>query len=270
VITGVGFRTGGNVRVTTCTAGKRRGIPVVIHESDSVMGNSNRKVARFAAHICRGFATHSEETFAAPVTHTGNPIRDEMSRGSKEEALRITGHSGSRPILLVVGGSQGAKAINDVITEQLDDILKTCDVIHITGTGKKKDIVRAGYWASEMAAGQLAHFYAAADIAISRASASMMTELAANAVPKFLIPIRGLSQDHPCKNTIKARDNGGCVLLLQEEMQEKLISEISRILADDGLRSQMSKKITTLYEPNATVRIAKIIASCVASRKNLP
>ncbi len=262
------FSKGGAVSVPACLAAWRRKIPVVLHESDVVMGNANRVVAKIAARVCLGFPTSYK--LQATTFLTGNPIRPDMTQGKKEVALKITGFTGTRPILLVVGGSQGAQAINDVITGNLDALLTLCDVIHITGTGKKKDITRPGYWASEMSSGQLHHFYAAADIAVSRASASMMTELAANSVPTILVPIRGFANDHQYKNAMMARDNGNCSLLLQEELWKTLVPEISRILADDGLRSQMRKNITTLSRPDASGRIAGIISECVASRKNLP
>jgi len=190
-----------------------------------------------------------------------------MAKGSREEAMKITGLSGTKPVLLIIGGSQGARAINEIITGNLDSLLPVCDIIHLTGIGKLKPIDRPGYWASEMSSDKLQHFYALADIAVSRASASTMCELAANGIPTVVVPIRGLAHDPQYTNPVMARGNGGCALVLQEEMEEKLISEISRILADDGLRSQMRKKIANLYQPNAAVRIAEIISECVARTK---
>ncbi len=262
------FCKGGGVSVPACIAARMRGIPIVVHESDAVMGNSNRRVARFATKICLGMAGSYKQDPRTQVT--GNPVRTVVTQGEKEKALKITGFTGTRPILLVMGGSQGAQSINESIWKDLDALLRLCDVIHLTGAGKQKTISRAGYWSSEMSSGELHHFYALADLCVCRAGAGSIGELAANGIPTILVPIRGLAHDHQYKNAIMARDNGGCVLVLQEEMEEKLVSEISRILADDGLRSQMRKKISALYHPEAAVRIAEIIASCVAKGKKLP
>lgn len=258
------FCKGGGVSVPACIAAKRRNIPVVVHESDSVMGNSNRRIARFAAKVCLGFASAKNDAPGADTTVTGNPVRPAVTQGDRKKALSITGFSGERPVLLVMGGSQGAQAINEATWANLDALLKLCDVLHLTGTGKLRTIRRKGYWASEMSSNQLPHFYALADVAVSRAGAGSIGELAANGIPTILVPIRGLAHDHQYKNALVARDNGGCVLLLQEELGGKLVSEISRILADGTLRSQMRKKFHDMHQPEAAVRIAKIIAGCVA------
>lgn len=256
------FSKGGALSVPACVIARMKGIPVVLHESDAVMGNANRLVARMATKVCTGFPDPR-------FTHTGNPVREQMTHGSREEGLRITGLSGTRPVLLVMGGSQGAQSINDTVWKHLDALLKACDVIHLTGTGKQKTIDRAGYWSSEMSSGELHHLYAVTDLAVSRAGAGSIGELAANGIPTILVPIRGLAHDHQYKNAVVARDNGGCSLVLQEDMPKKLIPEISRILTDERLRSQMRKDISTLHHPEAAVRLAKIIAECVAKRKNL-
>lgn len=269
------FSKGGALSVPACIAARLRGIPVVLHESDSVMGSANRFVARIAMKVCVGFApqdmgheTRDEhsylKTHISKLIITGNPVRPRMTEGSREEALLLTGFSGAKPILLVTGGSQGAQAINEAVWNDLDALLDICDVAHLTGTGKLRSISRPGYWSSEMSSDMLHHLYAAADMAVSRAGAGSIGELAANGIPTILVPIRGLAQDHQYKNAIVARDNGGCVLLLQEELPEKLVPEISRILKDEGLRSQMRKKFSAMHHPEAAVRIAKIIAECVA------
>lgn len=263
------FCKGGGVSVPACIAAWRRKIPIVVHESDAVMGNSNRRAARFAKTVCLGFASAAKDTSNANTVVTGNPVRIIATQGDRGEGMRITGLGGTRPILLVMGGSQGALSINEAIWKNLDALLKTCDVIHLTGTGKQKSINRPGYWSSEMSSDQLQHFYAAADLCVCRAGAGSIGELAANGIPTILIPIRGLAHDHQYKNALVARDNGGCALVLQEEIGETLVPEISRILGDEGLRSQMRKKISSLHHPEAAVRIAKIIAECVAKPKNL-
>jgi len=270
------FSKGGALSVPACIIARMKGIPVVLHESDAVMGSANRFVSRIATKVCMGFAPAKDMGYGTwdknsdPTSHvsklimTGNPVREQMTHGSREEGLRLTGLSGTRPILLVMGGSQGAQSINETIWKNLDALLKVCDVIHLTGTGKQKTISRAGYWSSEMSSGELHHLYAVTELAVCRAGAGSIVQLAANGIPTILVPIRGLAHDHQYKNALVARDNGGCVLLLQEEIGKKLISEISRILVDDGLRSQMRKKFSAMHHPEAAVRIAKIIAECVA------
>lgn len=258
------FCKGGGVSVPACLAAKRRNIPVIIHESDAVMGNSNRKIARFAREVCLGFASAAKDTRNARTHVTGNPVRPIVTQGKEEQGRKITGFTGKRPVLLVMGGSQGAQSVNEAVWENLDALVKTCDVIHLTGTGKMRAVKKKGYWASEMSSDQLHHLYAITDLCVCRAGAGSIGELAACGIPTILVPIRGLAHDHQYKNALVARDNGGCVIVLQEEMPEILIPEISRILADGTLRSQMSKNIKKMCQPDAAVRIAEIISGCIA------
>ncbi|MEK7562854.1 MAG: glycosyltransferase, partial [Patescibacteria group bacterium] len=133
------FSKGGYVSVPVCLAAKRMKIPIILHESDAVMGRANRLIAKLSTKICLGFPTHDARSHHSPLTtyeFTGNPLRPEITRGSRAEGLRLTGFSGSRPILLIMGGSQGAQAINEWTVRHLEDLTAVCDVIHLTGTGK--------------------------------------------------------------------------------------------------------------------------------------
>ena len=251
------FSKGGYVSVPLCFAAHRSGIPIVLHESDAVGGRANQLVARWATTVCKGF-------------EIGNPIRPEMTQGSREEGLRLTGFAGQRPILLVTGGSQGAESINQIICTLLPKILEHMDVIHICGRGKTRAEVQEGYWAREFAQQELAHFYAVADIAVSRAGASNITELAGNGIPSIIVPLRGVGHDHQQKNAEAVERQGGCILLQQTVLEEQLIDTVSMLLQQPSTVENLSEGIQSFYNPNAAESIAREIEKILAHSVKSP
>lgn len=259
------FSKGGIVSVPLCWAAHQQGIPIVLHESDAVMGKANRVIARWAIKICVGFPEKdtSHEHQSKHIV-TGNPVRQEIGSGSRNEGLRITNLSGTRPILLVAGGSQGAQALNDAIVKNCDRLLAHVDIIHLTGRGKRTSIHAEGYWQTEFVHEELPHLYAAADIALSRAGAGTISELAAHAIATILVPIEGLANNHQFLNAIMAQENGACIILLQKKLMENLPSVIIDLLKNTEQRNQISQKLHSLYHPDAARHIAENILECVA------
>ncbi len=165
----------------------------------------------------------------------------------------------------MLGGSQGAEALNTAVRDQIDNILEHCDIIHLTGKGKKGATAQSGYWTAEFVHGELPHLYAAAAFALSRAGAGSISELAANGIPAILVPIEGLANDHQVKNARIAAEHGGCVLLPQAELGTGLVPIIDKFSNDPEIRAKMSQKIKTFQQPDASRRIAEILVQCIAS-----
>ncbi|PIR54506.1 hypothetical protein COU75_00445 [Candidatus Peregrinibacteria bacterium CG10_big_fil_rev_8_21_14_0_10_42_8] len=245
------FSKGGYVSIPICFVAKQLHIPIILHESDTVSGYANRIVSRWATKICTGFPSKH--------TVTGNPLRKNITKGSKEEGLNISGLDGHKPILLVIGGSQGAEALNNAVVQNLDDLLLRCDVLHITGRGKLSKITKDGYYSAEFADSELRHFYACSTVALSRAGAGSISELSANGIPTILVPLRKVGHDHQYKNAVASVKDGGCMCLEQTLLQKKLVSTVHSLIADDEKRAAMSKKIRMFSHPDAALQIAKII-----------
>ncbi len=260
------FSKGGYVSVPLCLAARRRGIPIVLHESDAVSGYANRLVSRWAAHICCGFPDQPITKNQKPkTTHTGNPIREEIMRGSREQGLRITGFTGERPILLVLGGSQGAQALNEAVHEHFDALTELCDIAHLTGRGKRA--ARADsprYWSREFVVEELPHLYAIADIALSRAGAGCIAELAANAIPALFVPLRGVAHDHQEQNARRVAEAGGCLLLEQAELEQGLVPSVADLVHNLQKRRQMAQALRQFAREGAARQIAEIIAKLLA------
>lgn len=257
------FGKGGAVSIPLCLAAWWKGIPIILHESDVVMGRANRFLSRFADVVCRGFP--------------GNPVRTEMLAGSRAEGLRITGFSGERPILLVIGGSQGAQAINEAVAALLPELLRLCDIIHITGPGKPpapRSPVRphpggplpalSGYWSTAFAGDTLPHLYALATAALSRAGAGVLSELAANGIPSIVVPLRGLAQDHQWHNASLFAKQHACVLLEQEHLAGQLVRELQRMITHPNIRAELSGNALSLHAPDAAGHIAEIVLKNIA------
>ena len=269
------FGKGGAVSLPICLAARWKGIPIVIHESDAVMGRTNRFLSRIANVVCLGFPEAvSGERFAmsnntARYIVTGNPVRPEMARGSREEGLRITQFSGKRPILLIIGGSQGAQAINEIIAALLPELTKFCDIIHITGPGKMPHATchmphAKAYWSIEYVHDELPHLYAITTIALSRAGAGVLSELAANGIPSIVVPLRGLAQDHQWHNAQCFARQHACILLEQECLTNLLIATIQRMIDHPTMCTELRKRILSFYVPDAARHIAEIILKNIA------
>ncbi|PIP65644.1 hypothetical protein COU77_03855 [Candidatus Peregrinibacteria bacterium CG10_big_fil_rev_8_21_14_0_10_49_16] len=257
------FSTGGRLSIPFGLAAWSQGIPVLLHESDAVSGRANRCLRFLTKEACSGFPQHG-------YTHTGHPVRPELAQGSKEEGLRITGFSGERPILLIWGASQGAQAINEVTLTLLPQLTALCDVIHITGPGKTADVQQKTgdkpcYWSTEFATNDLPHLFAVTDLAISRAGANSIAELAMNAVPTILVPIQGLAQDHQVRNAETVEKSGGCILLYQKDLENNLYNLVQSLLQHANRRQKMAEAIKTLSTPDAPRLISKIILKYIES-----
>lgn len=249
------FSKGGYVSIPVCLEAKKKNIPIVLHESDAVSGRANRLVSRWAEAVCLGFP---KDKTSPKETVTGNPVRSEVIEGTKEEGQRITGFK-DRPVLLVTGGSQGSEILNDAVTNHLKELTEMCDIIHLTGRGKRDVADRPHYFSREFVHEELPHFYAMSDLALSRAGANNINDLAANGVPTILVPLRHVGHDHQYQNALIAEQGGGVTLLDQERLDSELLSIVELHLKDGAKREEMSRKIRELHYSDAPGQISEII-----------
>ncbi len=187
------FSKGGYVSVPVVAAAK--GIcPVLTHESDYTPGLANRIDAHFADKVLVTFADTVPFVKGGKGVHTGTPIRPELYSGSREKALAFTGLSGSKPVLLVTGGSLGAEPVNIALRGALPELLKTFDIVHLCGKGKVDESVRAeGYLQYDYIRDEMADLFALADVVCSRAGANAVFELLALKKPMLLLPLSAAS-----------------------------------------------------------------------------
>ncbi|MDD5103004.1 MAG: UDP-N-acetylglucosamine--N-acetylmuramyl-(pentapeptide) pyrophosphoryl-undecaprenol N-acetylglucosamine transferase [Candidatus Peribacteraceae bacterium] len=253
---------GGYVSLPVCFAARRMRIPIILHESDAVSGWANWIVGRWAVTICTGFADSINNSKAVC---TGIPVRGDMTAGSRQKGLGITGLSRTRPVLLVVGGSQGALALNQAVAHHLQDLLDCCEIIHLTGRGKETVVGDVpGYWQCPFATDEYPHLFAAADLAVSRAGATTLMELAAVGLPAILVPLEGVAHNHQRRNAEVAVASGGCILLEQKRLAHALVPTVRHLIEAQDSRHIMSSAIRTLHHPEAARQIAEVIARQLA------
>jgi UDP-N-acetylglucosamine--N-acetylmuramyl-(pentapeptide) pyrophosphoryl-undecaprenol N-acetylglucosamine transferase len=188
------FSKGGYVSFPPVLAAWFLRVPVITHESDLDPGLATLLNAPFAKKICVPYeesAAHFPARFRKKLVVTGNPVRREIFSGRADEGLRLTGFSGEKPVVLILGGSLGAQEINALARAALDELLPVCDIVHQTGEGKYEEISRPGYFAAPYFTSELPHILAAASVVVSRAGAGSLWEFLAAEKPALLIPLRG-------------------------------------------------------------------------------
>ena len=185
------FSKGGFVAVPVVMAAGKQGIPVIIHESDMTPGLANKLCLKYARKVCCNFPETVKMISKGKGVLTGLPIRQELLLGNKSAGLSMCGFDGSKPVLMVIGGSLGAVHVNDAVRAVLPKLLERFNVIHVCGKGKLDASYdnTPGYRQFEYVDAELKDLFAAADVVISRAGANVICELLAMHKPNLLIPL---------------------------------------------------------------------------------
>lgn len=224
------FSKGGFVTVPVVIAAKFLKIPVIIHESDLSCGLANKIAIPFADLICVSFPETLEHLNGKNAVLTGTPIRKKLFSGEKGRGLEICGFNTQKPVVLVIGGSLGSKRINEVVREALPIMLKSFQVAHICGAGNKDEGLNGlkGYYQFEYVDEDMNNLYAAADVAVSRAGANVISELLALNIPALLIPLsKNASRGDQILNADSFAKQGFAKVLYEEDLTEAtLVTEI--------------------------------------------
>ena len=217
------FSKGGFVSVPVVLAAKRYHVPTILHESDMTPGLANRLCIPSAAKICCNFPETLQHLPEDKAVLTGSPIREELLQGDRLAGLQYTHLSAAKPILLVIGGSLGAVAVNQMIRSLLPRLLPSFQIIHICGKGHLDEslIGRPGYVQYEYVDAPLKHLFAAADLAVSRAGANSICELLALRKPNVLIPLSAAaSRGDQLLNAASFEKQGFSTVLKEEDMNQ--------------------------------------------------
>lgn len=226
------FCKGGFVSVPVAVAGKVTGTPVVLHESDMTPGLANKLCMPFADKICVSFEETLSHVPMAKAVYTGTPIRRELTAGSRKEGYAITGLRPGKPVVLAMGGSSGAGALNDVIGRAASKLTEKYEVVHLCGR-QRADLCRPqpGYCPLQYAGEELKHLYAMADMIVSRAGANALAEILMLRKPNVLIPLpRSVSRGDQILNAASFEKKGYSLVLPQETLtEEKLMMALSKL-----------------------------------------
>ena len=189
------FSKGGFVSVPVVLAARHFHVPVILHESDLTPGLANKLCIPSAWKVCCNFPETLQYLPADKAVLTGSPIRQELLKGDPVRALKYTGLSPDKPVILVMGGSLGAAAVNEAVRSILPQLLKDFHVIHLCGKDKIDPSLNglSGYVQYEYIKGELKDLFALSDIVVSRAGANAICELLALRKPSLLIPLPAAS-----------------------------------------------------------------------------
>ena len=236
------------------------GVPLVIHEQNAIPGLTNRILAWFATRVLEAFPA----SFAARrhAIHTGNPVREALVRGPAPEA-RLAGRGG-RLRVLVIGGSQGARALNEVVPRALaiDSLDGKVTVRHQCGPAHV-DATRAAY-AAHAAEAEITGYiedmgaaYAWTEVAVCRSGAMTVAELAATGVASILVPFPYAADDHQTRNARFLADRGAAILFAEDSLDAgALASTLGALHADRGRVESMSRAAYDFAVPDAANRVA--------------
>lgn len=213
------FSKGGFVSVPVVRAAHSLGIPCVIHESDMTPGLANKLCIPVAEKVCCNFPETLRLLPAEKAVLTGSPIRAELRQGNRIAALDLCGFTANKPVVMVIGGSLGAAAINKTVREALPKLLEDFQVIHICGKEKIDNLLLnvPGYKQFEYVKAELKDLFALADVVISRAGANAICELLALRKPNVLIPLSAKSSRGDQILNARSFESQGFSLVIDED-----------------------------------------------------
>lgn len=254
------FSKGGFVSVPVVYGAFLNRVPVILHESDMTPGLANRITMPFANKLLCSFP-ESAKLAGKKGEYVGTPIRPEILRGNRAEGRKLFGFDECRPVLMVMGGSTGAQAVNAAVREALPTLLNSFQVLHLCGRGNLDDGLQGakGYVQIEYLRGEMADAYAAAEIIISRAGSNSLCEILALHKPALLIPYPATaSRGDQIENAQSFEKQGFSRVLYQEQMTACSLSKAVVALYKD--RGQLIESMERSSAANGLQNTLNILA----------
>jgi len=262
------FSKGGFVAVPVVYAAASLGIPVICHESDMTPGLANRLSYSAATKICCNFPETLSLLPKDKAVLTGSPIRAELLSGSREAAYERTGFTPERPVLLVIGGSLGSRAVNAAVREALPELLKEFQVLHIAGKNNLDPTLSdtPGYRQFEYVSEELKDYFALADIMVSRAGANAICEILALRKPNVLIPLSAKASRGDQILNARSYEKQGYSRVLEEEAlsRETLLAAIRETYAD---RARYLAAMEAGGSADGVAQVMSVLNSVTAGRR---
>ncbi|AHM59494.1 UDP-N-acetylglucosamine-N-acetylmuramyl- (pentapeptide) pyrophosphoryl-undecaprenol N- acetylglucosamine transferase [Flammeovirgaceae bacterium 311] len=254
-------------------AATRQGIPAVLQEQNGYAGLTNKLLAKYVKKICVAYPGMENYFPASKLVFTGNPVRKDILQAQqlRQEGLSFFGFREDLKTLLIIGGSLGARTINQSILKGIDQLLEQriqvlwqtgkvyYDALNEATRHLQGDQLKIMPFIKEM---PLA--YGAADVVVSRAGALSISELCLAAKPAVLVPSPNVAEDHQTKNALNLVKANAAVLVRDAQAQEELVRETLALLHDEDRKKELSRQIARLGKPNAAENIANEIISLIA------
>ncbi|MBD5259113.1 MAG: undecaprenyldiphospho-muramoylpentapeptide beta-N-acetylglucosaminyltransferase [Barnesiella sp.] len=261
---------GGYASGPTLMMAQKLGIPTLIQEQNSYAGVTNKHLGKHAGCICVAYE-HMDRFFPADkIVMTGNPVREAITQCAvdRAEAKRLLGFDPERPLVAVVGGSLGARTINEAIKASMDKITATgAQILWQTGKYYADDCLPAAEGKKDVQAmafvSRMDLVYRAADVIVSRAGASTISELQLVGTPAILIPSPNVAEDHQRKNALALVERDAAVMILDADATAQLADTVNGLLADPDRLAALAANVKAMGLPAADDRIVDhIYALC--------
>jgi len=258
--------TGGYASGPVMRAAQGAGIPTLIQEQNSYAGVTNKLLAKNASKICVAY-DHMEQFFPQDkIVFTGNPVRSDILHleGKHEEGLKYYGLDPEKKTIVIIGGSLGAKTLNNAMRDNVEFFEKNEGIQAIWQCGKFYEFEYSGMETAKLPNVQCRAFidrmdllYAAADVVISRAGALSISELCLVGKPAILVPSPNVAEDHQTKNALALVEKGAARLVRDAEASEKMLQDALLVLQSEALAFSLSESIRQMGRPNAAEAIAR-------------
>jgi UDP-N-acetylglucosamine--N-acetylmuramyl-(pentapeptide) pyrophosphoryl-undecaprenol N-acetylglucosamine transferase len=269
------FTKGGYVCLPVGIAARILRIPLVIHDSDAYPGLTNRILGKWATLIATGAPLEYYSYPADKSRYVGIPISSEFHEFSDQErqaAKKQWGISADRPLVVVTGGGLGASRINDAVALALDDLLKLCSLVLISGAGQYDELRSITppnddkFQLHAFISSDMASLLGAADVVVTRAGATTILELAALARPTILIPNAKLTGGHQLKNAAVYFKENAVIVVDEDKMVDNphiLVSAVQGVLSNEQRSDKMAQALAAFARPDAARDVADMIISSV-------
>jgi UDP-N-acetylglucosamine--N-acetylmuramyl-(pentapeptide) pyrophosphoryl-undecaprenol N-acetylglucosamine transferase len=274
------FSKGAYASFPVLVAARLLNIPVIIHESDSIPGKTNKWASKFAKKIAVSYPNASDYFPKEKVAYTGNPIRKSVLYVNKADSHNYFNFENSIPTILIIGGSLGAKVINDIILDSLPNLIDKYQIIHQTGKNNISEVTKL----SDIICGNnpnknrykiydyldglnLTMAAGVADIVISRAGSAIF-EIAGWGIPSIIIPITKSNDNHQRLNAYAYARSGSAVVIEEGNLTTNiLVTEINRILQNNEIKNKMSEAAKNYNKKDASEKIAREIINIALSHE---
>lgn len=263
---------GGYASGPTLEMAARLGIPTLIQEQNSYAGVTNRLLANKVNRVCVAYDGMERFFPKEKLVFTGNPIRQNITAiaGKREEALAHFGLSSDKQTVVIVGGSLGARTLNNAMEDSFDRIADHQDVQFVWQVGKLYYEEFRAKQTSQLPNVKLTQFidrmdlaYAAADVIISRAGAATISELALVQKPAILVPSPNVAEDHQTKNAQALVDKNAAILLPDAQASSQMVLQALQLLQDPARRAALSENVGQLGQRDAAQHIAQEVLALI-------
>lgn len=255
------FSKGGYVGLPVTIAAHQLKIPIICHESDLTMGLANKISSKYATKMCTNFEITAKKNSKKFIC-TGSPLP--LSKLTKYDARQKLGINTNKPILLITGGSLGAKAINEIIFKLADKLSKDYYIIHIVGKGNFNNELKVKDYKQIEFANDMWTIYKVSDYAISRAGANTILELLANHIPTIFIPLpKGVSRGDQIENAKYIEKIGAAKVIYQNKLTEEKLQNTLK-----NLKKEAKNIVLAIKKQKIDDGTKKIISQIIANKKD--